>query len=441
MPKGSNISVDGYSADLEGQKVYLDDFNFKSKKDFINSVFKKFKSLKLENKDYNPKEFSLEDKKGEDYYIQDDFYKEIKNEKYDKKKKTNELDKNKFKKLLDDNKKLNIYIRKYKRYKIKNLKLDEHLERKFKITEECKKKLIGEPLTFRDSKNTKYMCNFLNIRYIKELKTIDINNKYLNNDTFKPIFDNDLDIVITNFSENKAINIVPKESEINITSKENIFIIDKEKYKSKELYFNKDNIDTDTVISDYIDKTYPELKGHYDLKVVNDKDGKFEDGTKITITIRDIIENVTTAKNPDKIYVKINFEVSDKTKYRLKENILELNDKELELEKGSKYENLIETVEKELGNIGFKYGFVVLFNGFNFTTGDLTNNGIYTFKLDNLDTNFVVENIIDVKKNDSKKGDKDEIKMSKYKPSNKGKNKPDIGGDKLKGKCQCCCCN
>ena len=405
LPKESEISIRGYSADLGGQKVYLEDFKFKSKTSFVNSVFKIFKSLKLENKDYNPQSIEIKDLNSKDYYIDDDdFYKEIKNEKYDKNKNPYELDENKFKTILD--KKLNIYIREYKIYKIKNLKLDERLERKFKITEECKNKL-KKTLTFKGSRTTYQFCNNLK-KYIEELKTININesitNNYLSNNNDYYISDNDLDIVITSFYENKAINIVPKTAEINITSKENIFIIDKDKYKSKVLDFVKDNIDTDTVISDYIDKkyiakTYPKLQGHYDLNVEGDNGGKFKDGTKITITIRDIIPDITTNKNQNKIYVKVKFEVSDNTKYKLKENILKLNNHEFELEKDSKYENLIEKVKENLENTAFKDGFTVLYDNSDFIAGNsLTNDGIYTFKLDNLDTNFVEEIVKEVPK-------------------------------------------
>ena len=219
LPKESNIFVAGYSADLEGQKVYLDDFKFESQKNFIDSVFKKFKSLKLENKDYNPKSIEIKDQNSEDYCIQDTFYEKIKNEKYDEKKKINKLDKGKFKKLLDDNSVLNISIYKYKKYKIKSLELDKNLSKKYKITKKCKKILIGKNLTFKDSKTTEDMCEYLKKNYIKELGTININNKYLRNNTFNPISDNNLDIVITNFFEKNATNIVPKKSKIIIDSK------------------------------------------------------------------------------------------------------------------------------------------------------------------------------------------------------------------------------
>ena len=124
LPKGSNISVNFYTADLGGQKVYLDDFNFKNEAGFVNSVFKIFKSLTLKNEENEPKTIEIKDLNSKDYYIEDDFYKEIKNEKYDKNTNPYKLSENKFKKSLGNNKEFKLYIYKYKRYNIKSLELD-----------------------------------------------------------------------------------------------------------------------------------------------------------------------------------------------------------------------------------------------------------------------------------------------------------------------------
>jgi len=403
LPKGSKISVGGYSADLEGQKFYIDDFSFKNNLDFKKSVFINFKDLKLKNK--KNEIIILKNLKHEDYYIDPKFYKKYKF--------NNKFSKDKFKIALDKNEELSILCHKARKYKIDSFKLDENLEKTYKI--EKINKIKGQILNSYDTSTNAYqILNFLSKNFYSEIKAITVNGKNSNTDANLPINEDNINIKITEIDNKKLKNIVPKTAKININSKENIFIIDKKKYKSKILNFVKDKINTDTVISDYIDKiyitkTYPELKGHYDLKVENGKDDKFKDGTKITITIKDIIPNITTNKNQNKIYVKVNFEVSDNTKYKLKENILKLNNQELELEKDSKYEQLIDKVKEILEGTSFKDGFTVLYNNSKFTTGNkLTNDGIYTFKLNNEDTNFVEENEKEVPKEDEEEHKNDE---------------------------------
>ena len=401
LPNGSKISVAGYSADLKGQKVYLDDFDFKDKFSFRNSVFKKFKDLELKNE--KTEKITLDKLDPYDYYIESNFYQKFEE--------SNKLKKDKFKKMLDSNEELNILSHKSRKYKIINLKLDENLERHYKIVKDYKKKLKGYILRFPNTATVGEIMKSLNNKFFNELESITVNGKNSYENPLASIKDDNINIEITSIDNRNLKNIVPKTAEIKIDSKENIFIIDKNKYKPKILNFVKDIIDTSTDIKQYINKTYSELKGHYDLKIEGGKDGKFEDGTIITITIKDIIPNITTAKNQDKIHVKINFKVSDNTKYKLKENIFKINNQGLELEKDSKYEDLIEKVKGKLENIAFRDGFIVLFNNSNFTVGNLlTNNGIYTFQLNNLDTEFVEENDKEVPKEDNTNDKKNDIK-------------------------------
>ena len=383
LPNGSKISVAGYSADLGGQKFYIDDFNFENKVSFRNSVFKKFKDLELKNE--KTEKITLDKLDPYDYYIDSNFCQKFEE--------SNNLKKDKFKKMLDNNEELNILYHKSRKYKIISLKLDENLEGKYKIVKEYKKKLEGHTLRFPNTATVGQIMESLNNNFFNGLVSITVNGNISIRNPHAPIKEDNINIEITDIDNKKLKNIVPKTAGIKIDSKENIFIIDKNNYKSKILNFVNDIIDTNTDIKQYIDKTYSELKGHYDLKIEGGKDGKFEDGTIITITIKDIIPNITTAKNQDKIHVKVNFKVSDDTKYKLKNNILKLNNNELELKKDSKYEDLIGIVKCKLGNTAFKNGFSVIFNNTIFTAGNLlTNNGIYTFQLNNLDTEFVEEN-------------------------------------------------
>lgn len=401
LPNGSKISVAGYSADLGGQKFYIDDFNFENKVSFRNSVFKKFKDLELKNE--KTEKITLDKLDPYDYYIDSNFCQKFEE--------SNNLKKDKFKKMLDNNEELNILYHKSRKYKIISLKLDENLERNYKIVKDYKKKLEGHILRFPNTATVEEIMKSLNNNFFNELVSITVNGKNSYENPLASIKDDNINIEITDIDNKKIKNIVSKTAEIKIDSKENIFIIDKNKYKSKILNFVKDNINTNTDIKQYIDKTYSKLKGHYELKIEGGKNGKFEDGTIITITIKDIVKNITTDKKQDKIHVKVNFKVSDDTKYKLKDNISKINNQGLELEKDSKYEDLIEKVKGKLGNTAFKDGFSVLFNNSNFTVGNLlTNNGIYTFQLNNLDTEFVEENDKEVPKEDNTNDKKNDIK-------------------------------
>ena len=434
LPNGSKISVAGYKADLGGQKFYIDDFNFENKTSFRNSVFKKFKDLELKNE--KTEKITLDKLDPCDYYIDSNFCQNFEE--------SNKLKKDKFKKMLDNNEELNIIYHGSRKYKIISLKLDENLERNYKIVKDYKKKLEGHILRFPNTATVGEIMESLNNNFFNELVSINVNGKNSIRNPNAPIKEDNINIKITDIDSKKLKNIVPKIAEIKIDSKENIFIIDKNKYKPKILNFVKDNINTNTDIKQYIDKTYSKLKGHYELKIEGGKNGKFEDGTIITITIKDIVKNITTAKNQDKIHVKVNFKVSDDTKYKLKDNILKLNNNELELKKDSKYEDLIRIVKCKLGNTAFKNGFSVLFNNSNFTVGNLlTNNGIYTFQLNNLDTEFVEENDKEVPKedntNDKKNDNKDddnveennkEVQKEEEKKENNTNNEEEHNDDK-----------
>jgi len=390
---GSCIKIDNeFSCILNNKKVYLEWFNFTSQEEFKKSIFKVFNDLEL--RDYKGNIIKMKDQKVEDYYIHPYFYYQFTNHK--------ELDSISFEKILKNA--LTISLFSYKYYNVKEIKLDKNLEKKYKIVNKYESKKL------KMYKSLDYISLYGELKYkynFKGINSIKINDRYTYGIN-EEINDDDIYIKITDIDNKKITDIVPKTAEIKIDSKENIFIIDKEKYKSKVLDFVEDNIDTDTVISDYIDKTYivntyPELKEHYDLKVEGGNGDKFEDGAKITVTIKHIIPDITTNKNQNKIYVKVKFEVSDNTKYKLKENILKLNNHEFELEKDSKYENLIEKVKGKLENTAFKDGFTVLYNNSDFTSGsNLINDGIYTFKLNNEDKNFVEENEKEVPKEDNK---------------------------------------
>ena len=377
-----------------GDKEFIVDSSIFSKKNNFEKNF--FNNLENLLSDSN-KKLTI-DINGTNYYIDENFYEAFKSTEGDK------LDKNKFEKLLEA--KIEINLKKYEMYSINSINLSEELNKKYNIKFETKDlDSLNNLLKFKEIPNDDKIRGELKKRF-KWLNTIDIKNK-----------DNKLDIIINNFDEtkldksNKYIN--HKKATIKIETINNIYIKDKEKYKSKTLDFKEGNIDTNTDIKEYIDnvyinKTYPKLKNQYDLKIEGDNGGKFKDGTIITIKIKDIIEDVTTNKDPNKIYINVKFEVSDNTKYKLKENILKLNNNEFEFEKDSKYKNLIEKIKENLGNTGFKDGFVVLFNNINFTTdNNLTNDGIYTFKLDNEDKNFVEEIVKEIPKEDDNKDDEE----------------------------------
>jgi len=327
------------------------------------------------------------------------------------------------KNLDNESKSIEIVIDDYYKINITNVLLSNNLSKIYKINDDKKDKIID--ILNGDYKSYKYSSLQEELDKDENFKNV----KILNGDNKTEISDlNNVTITITeDKGKDKNRVIVPKQCTIEFKAGNNLFIIDRTKYPTSKIIDFSDSeggITTDTNIEKYINDNYKEINGK-SIKItpIGHNDGKFKDETVVTVTINEVIAGITSAKDPNKVYVKVNFEVSDKTKYKLKENILKLNNNELELEKDSKYEDLIDKVKANLGGTSFKDGFTVLYNNSDFTSGNnLTNDGVYTFKLDNLDTNFVEEIVKDKpEKPEDKPEDKPE--EEEHKEDDNGKNK------------------
>jgi len=345
---------------------------------------------------------------------------------------TKEIYKNFISRLLN-NEEINVELKKSYHLIINEVLLSNDLTKIYKI----------------DNNKVKDLKVFLTSDY-PEKKYLDLQNDLKDDDDYEKvkIENGEKDTEITNIDDvtititadpDKKI-IVPKQCTIEFKAGNNLFITDSTNYPTSKIIDFSDiegGITTDINIENYINKTYPDIKDKCTITKTNDNSGNFKDGTVVTVTIDKEIDGITTKKDPNKVYVKVNFEVSDNTKYKLKENILKLNNNELEFEKDSKYENLIEKIKKNLGNISFKDGFTVIFSNSNFTSGNnLTNDGVYTFKLDNLDTNFVEEIVKDKqeKPEDHKNPKKDDDKET----PNKEQNTPEQKETKTINNKKCC---
>ena len=282
---------------------------------------------------------------------------------------------------------------------IKDVLLSKDLEKIYKIKGDKKNEIIN--LLNGEYEDKKYLSLQKKLKGNDNFKNITIENGDIDKDIENL---DDITITITADPENKII--VPKQCTIKFEAGDGLYITDNTGYLAKKSITFSDSeggITTETNIEKYINTKYDKIKDKYAIMQTGDDSVNFKDETVVTVTIHDVIPGITSKQDYNKVYVNVQFKVLDNTKYKLKGDILKLNNNKFELEKNSKYENLIKKVKAKLGGISFKNGFTVLYNNINFTTGsNLTNDGIYTFILVDDDPNFVEE----IKKEQPKEGGK-----------------------------------
>ena len=291
------------------------------------------------------------------------------------------------KELDEDDKVINIVLDDYYNIEVSDIILSDNLTKIYKISND-KKNEIKECLN-GDYNNFKYSS--LQFELSKEYKDVKIENG--NNDKEIPDIKNVTITIIEdkNKDNDKSKNrvIIPKECTIEFKAKTGLFIIDDKKYGSKKIKFSNSEgeITTDTVIDDYINKKYPDIKDKCKIeKICN----KFEDGTVVTVTINEEIEGITTKKNPNKIYITVQFKVSDPNKFNFNGNLKTSHDFNLEFDKGKKISDLLTKIKESLGNKDLKDGYKIESNNSVIDNEtELDNNKVYVITLDDEDPNFV----------------------------------------------------
>ena len=341
----------------------------------------------------------------------------------------------------DEDNKIKIELDDYYKLNIEDILLSKDLEKIYKITDDKKNKL-KDFLNYFSYESYKYselqetlkrdanFENFENFKNFKNFKNITIENG--NTDEYIK----DLDKVIITITEDKGEGenkvIVPKQCTIKFEAGNGLFITDSTNYPAtKSINFSEDEggITTDTRINDYINTKYSAIKDKCTITSTNGEGVKFEDGIVVTVTINEAIEGITSVKDKNKVYVKVQFKISDNTKYKLRENILKLNNNELEFGKNNKISDLLNKIKGELDNTDLKNGYKIeKDNTVVKKESELVDGGVYIITLADDDSNFVEE----IKK------DKPEEPKGKHEDNTNNNNENDTTTKNGKGKG---CCN
>ena len=179
-------------------------------------------------------------------------------------------------------------------------------------------------------------------------------NTYLRNNILY-LFTNNLDCLTS------------KTAEIELKAGKEFFLVNNiEKF---QINFVDDKIEQETQISTFIKDKYHQLSidDNCVIEYQNDKGewGKvenyhvFDDNDRIRVTINKEISDIIEKKDPNKLYINVNieFDVRDNNVLRLKDEIENLENVEIESEKC--YNDLLNIIKRYLGNKNLKDGFEI----------------------------------------------------------------------------------
>ena len=291
---------------------------------------------------------------------------------------------------------------------IKDVLLNDNLSKIYKIENSKKEEIIGLLNGEYEEKNYSELQKKLN--QSENFKNIIIQT--VENDTAIHDLSNVKITIIEDNGEGENRVITPKKCTIKFEAGNNLFITDNTNYPaSKSINFSEDEggITTDTNIEKYINTKYDKIKNNCIITSLGDNCGKFEDGTVVTVTINNEINGITSVKDPKKVYVKVQFKVSDDSKFRFKGSLVEKNEFNLVLEKNKKISNLLTEIVTKLVNKNLKDGYKIEKdnNIINDNEEELVDNAKYIITLANDDSNFVEK--IEDKPEDKDKAKKDSL--------------------------------
>ena len=308
-------------------------------------------------------------------------------------------------KLQDDKvKEIKIVLDNHCHPKINNILLSEDLGKIYKITDDKKDEIKN--LLDNDYESYKYSELQNALKDDADYKNIKIENGEEDIE-----IDDISNVTITITADPDKKITVPKQCTINFKAGNNLFIKNSEKYPTSKIIDFSDSegeIITETDIVNYINKTYPDIKDKCTIISTNGESGKFEDGIVVTVTINEEIPGITSAKDPNKVYVNVKFKVSDTNKFKLNGKLATSNNFDFELEKCKKISDLLTEIIKKLDNTDLKNGYKIEKDNtvVDNKETELVDGATYIITLDNNDTNFVVE----IKKEDPKGKGKEEGK-------------------------------
>ena len=338
--------------------------------------------------------------------------------------------------------KIKIVLDDYYKPNIKDILLSKNLKKTYKITDNKKKEIKG--ILKGSYSSYKYSELQGELKRNKKFKNITIENG--NTDEYIEDLDNVTITITEDKGKNKNRVIVPKQCTIKFEVSKGLFITDSENYPaSQDIEFSEDGITTKIVIDKYINEKYPKIKDKCTITKEGDKSGKFEDGTIVTVTINEEIKGITTNKDPNKDYIKVQFKVSDPSKFNFKENLAKTNEFNLEFEKNKKISDLLAEIKTKLGNTDLKEGYKIEKDNTSIKDNGtkLVDDATYIITLANDDTNFVEEIKKDKpeEKPEEEEDHKDKHKEEEHKEdniTNNGNNTNNTENDNTKKK-GCCC--
>jgi len=142
--------------------------------------------------------------------------------------------------------------------------------------------------------------------------------------------------------------------------------------------------------------------------------GNLEDGVTYIVVFDETATDFVKEKENDKLYINLKFEVTDNTKFKLRQDVTD-NTTGIKVDKGKDYNELLNIIKQHLGGRDLKKGFKIYKNNKNteFNSGEIENGVTYIVVFDETATDFVEQ------KKEDKKDEEQNIDENK---TNTGKN-------------------